>query len=161
MSKSGRNVDTFFMDAFEGLRNVRKGHFAYFCDEPIARQVIRQLFDPYEICDTKTIPYIKTIPTAIAVKRFSPLLENLAINWMWMNEIGMVDRILRRRNSGRLTCISKTHFEGVRLEYMAPIFSSLILSYAVSLGILVVEMCSVRMADFRRRVYLTIRAPQL
>lgn len=137
---TGRNMDSLFIGAYDGFREVKAGRFAFFCEEPIARQVMRKLFEPHEICSTKVISFQGTLNFGIVLKKFAPLRERLLINWIWVNEVGITRRIFLFWNTPKLVCTYEGHFESVRIEYVALIFLLLFSSFVLAIVILMLEI---------------------
>lgn len=139
MRNTGRPVESYHMNPYEGLERVRTSNFAYYCEQSTARALIKKLFEPHEICDTKEIEYETFFSLGIIVKKHSPLRERLLLNWIWMFEIGIYNKIWRHWNQPMPPC-SLINFKSVRLEYDAPIFIFLAAAYIVSFGILIFEL---------------------
>lgn len=120
---------------------MKRGNFAFFCEKPSAIPVIRKLFDPHEVCDTREIVFRRNVPSAFLLKRFSPLRERFLISWLRMAEHGIVQKILLAWNDAWPTCYYRNHFESVRFEYAAPVLLFLVSAYVISICILAVEWC--------------------
>lgn len=148
VKKSGRDLQEFFHNPFKGLKRVRDEQYAFYCESSAARAIIPKLFEPHEICDTKEIFYQNPEPIGIVIKKHSPLRELLLLNWIRMYEYGTFNKNWRHWNHKKPPCVSASHFESVRLEYDAPIFMLLAVSYLISLLILVLEF---NIAYFRRK----------
>lgn len=127
------------MEPYEGFKRVKEGRFAFYCEKATALSVIRRLFDPHEVCDTKEIVFRKNIPVVIALKKFSPLRERFLINWLRMIESGIVRKKLLDWNIEMPKCASQNYYESVRFEYAAPVFLFLVTSYFVSVCLLALE----------------------
>lgn len=133
------------MTPTEGFQKVKDGHFAFFCEEPTANRYIRKLFELHEICDTRKVSFRRNDLVGIIVKKYSPLRERIFINYIWMIEVGIFYKVDRYWNDMNIMCTSQGHFEGVRLEYLVPIFGFLIFSYFLSIIILCIELCQAKM----------------
>lgn len=134
-----RSNESFYLISYDGFEKVRQGHFGFLCQESFANRVVRNIFEPYEICETRRINF-RNEPVGIILKKYSPLRERFVINLLWLNEVGIHFKINLHWNGRKLKCLSHNHYESVRIEYLAPIFGILILAYISSIGILVVEM---------------------
>lgn len=141
---TGRNFDSFFSTASEGLRKVRTGRLAFYCEKSTAWAVIPNLFEPHEICDTREIYFRKKDPFGIIVKKQSPFRERLLINYIRMLEVGVMHKIWNFWNPRKPPCTSQGHFESVRLEYSTSCFLILFLAFLVSVGVLLIEISIVR-----------------
>lgn len=119
---------------------MKEGHFAFYCEDAIAAFVIPKLFRPHEFCDTKEILFRREDPVGMIVKKFSPLRERILIDWLWRNEVGVSNRILRHWRLNSLKCESGGYFDRVRLQYVTPIFGFLVCSYFLSIFILIIEI---------------------
>lgn len=124
----------------DGIQKVRDGHFAFFAEELRAYQEIINYYQPHEICDTKIISISIDDSIGIIVKKYSPLRESFLINFLWMKEVGIFYKIHMYWNGKKLSCISRGHYESVRIEYLAPVFLILVLVYVISLFILICEI---------------------
>lgn len=139
------------MSAQDGFANVRHGHFAFFCEETDANSVILRLFKNHEICETKKILIQRSDTIGIILKKHSPLRERFIINYLWTNEVGVLFKILRHWNGMKLTCTPNSHFQSVRIEYLAPIFWILILAHILSFLIFFGEVFVKKICFMKRR----------
>lgn len=137
---SGRSLESFFMSANEGFRRARGGSFAFYCERSVALTAIPRIFEPSEVCDTKEILFRRDDPIGIVMKKFAPLRERLLINWIWMNEIGLVRQTLRYWSVSKLSCQTKGRFLRVEFEYIAAMYTFLAAAYVLSLCCLVAEI---------------------
>lgn len=137
---TGRNLQDFFLDPYEGFRRVKDGHFAFYSEESAANEVIPKLFQPHEICGIREIAYRSNFPVGVMVKRSSPLRERLLLNWIRIDEIGIAHKILSHFNGIKPVCSTKGHFESIRFEYVAPIFLFLFSIYICSFCIFLLEL---------------------
>lgn len=128
------------MSAFDGFMNVRQGHFAFFSGEGVAKPVILKLFENHEFCQTRKIRFQLNDPRGLVLRNRSPLRDRFVINHLWMNEVGVFSRILRHWKGTKLACTPNSHYESVRIEYLAPIFWMLILAHFLSFFIFVGEV---------------------
>lgn len=157
---TGRNRETFFMDPFDGFRHVKSGHFAFFCEEPIANRVIGKIFRNFEICQTIKLSLHRRDPGALMIKKLSPFRERFVINFLWTKETGVFHKIFQHWNSLSRTCMSYDHFESVRFEYLAPIFIALALVYMMSLTILLSEICVNKILKYKMKQKLCRNIPR-
>lgn len=139
------------MTPTDGFRKVKEGHFAFFCEEPTANRFIKRLFEPHEICDTKKLFFRRNDLVGIVVNKFSPLRERLLINFLWMAEVGIMNKIQRYWNEKDIACVSHGHFGSVRLEYLVPTFGLLLLAYLSSIILLLCECLYKHHSEIRKR----------
>lgn len=137
---NGRLKDSIYLSPTEGFRKVKDGHYAFFCEEAIAFRAIQKLFEPHEICTLKRVSFRRNDLVGLIIKKFSPLRERIFINLLLMHEVGIIHKVSRHWNGVRPTCTARGHFEGVRMEYLAPIFIFLILALNLSSLILICEI---------------------
>lgn len=137
--KNNQNVSSILMDPREGLQRVKRGHFAFYCDESTATAIIPNLFDPHEICETHEFQFNTSYLTGVYVKKYSPLRERLTINFLRISEIGIRRKVSQYWNRVKPKCKSNGHFESVRIEYIAPIFLLLLGFQIFSIVILFCE----------------------
>lgn len=139
--ESGQNFNSFFMGAYEGFERVRKGHFAFYCEEPVAQIIIPKLFDPHEIYNLNRIGFQSNDLVGIIVRKSSPLRERFLINWIRLSEAGIYHKIIKHWNNPQnIDSFSRAHFEGVRFEYVVPIFFCLLLAQVFTMLLLFVEI---------------------
>lgn len=142
--KSGQNLQDMFMDPHTGLRKVKEGHFAFYCEESIAQAIIPKMFESHEICDTNEILFKRTAPGGFIIKKYSPLRERLTINWLRICENGIRQKMLQYWNRVKAPCTPTGHFNKTRVEYVAPIILLLVLAYFISILILLCEFIHCR-----------------
>lgn len=123
------------MDSYSGLRKVKDGNFAFFCEQLTADIIISKLFSQHEMCDTKQILFRRHYPSGVVVKKSSPFRERFTLNWIRMHEIGIKNKIMKYFYWSKITCNFKAHFTSVRLEYVSSIFLFLFIAYFVSICI--------------------------
>lgn len=68
-----------------------------------------------------------------------------------MTEVGILFRINHHWNGIKLTGKSNGHFESVRIDYLAPIFIFLLVSYVLAVLILLYEICKYRYEEAKKR----------
>lgn len=152
---SSRDRNLFFMDAYEGFKRVRRGHFAFYCEEPIARFVAPKLFHPHEICNINKISFQSNDLAGIIVRKHSPFRERFLINWLRFYEAGITNKILKHWNPRGPRCVSKSHFESVRLEYILPILICLVSIQCATVIIVLIENAIQKRNLPRTRVFTT------
>lgn len=137
--KPGQDINSILFDPLEGLRKIKEGHFAFYCEEAVALVIIPKLFDPHEICGTNQILFDRSSPAGVFIKRFSPLRERFLINFLRISEIGIRRKMLDHWNGVKPNCTSKGHFESLRIEYIAPALLFLAAAHLISLLILICD----------------------
>lgn len=137
------------MEPFAGFELVQQGNFAFFCEEPTANRVIGLLFTEFEICETRKIAFQRNDPGGIILQKYSPFRERFVINFLWMKECGIFNKIYRHWNGFKLSCVSHGHYESVRIEYIASIFWIFIGAHGVAMCILISEAITNRMKKYR------------
>lgn len=128
------------MDAFDGLEEVRKGNFAFYCEQSTAGIVILERFENFEMCNLNMIELMNNNVVGVVVRKHSPLRERLLINWIRLSENGIVSRVVRHWYPERVKCNANGHFQSVTFEYVAPIFFYLIFSQLLAVFILIIEI---------------------
>lgn len=150
MYNTNKSMETFFMDSITGFSKVKQKHFAFHSEESVANTVIPQLFDEHEICDLKRVIFRPTLSNGIVLKKNSPFRERMSINWLWMREIGLAHHKIKHWEGTRLQCISKKHFESVGFNYVLSIFLMLLISFPLSISILLWEIFYHKRSTFAR-----------
>lgn len=140
-------AETLFLEADEGFRKLKTENFAIFCEGVDARINIPNIFLPHEICGTRRILFPENTVGGILVKKNFPMRERLLINWLWYSEIGIVAKINNHWLGTGLHCESRSHFEQIDLQYVAPALIFLILFYCFTLHLLCTE---IYLAKFRK-----------
>lgn len=137
---TGRSFDSFCYDPRDGLERMRKGRFAFYCEEVLAENLVPKFFSEHEMCDTKQVQLRRHFIRAFILKKFSPFRERFLLNWLKILETGTSDRTLKYWQRKKITCDLSAHFASVRLEYMSSALIILLVAYVISILILVVEM---------------------
>lgn len=135
-----KKVDSLFLKPYDSFRKLKRKNVAIFCEGIAAREYIPKLFASHQICDTRKILFPQNTIGGILVKKKFPLRERLLINWLWMNEAGIVIKINHHWKGDEIKCESKTHFDYVDIHYVALTLVLLFVSYILSVIILCVEI---------------------
>lgn len=133
-------MKSLFVGPYEGFMRMKMGHYAFYCEGPTARMFLPMLLKPHELCDTRLIPFPENSLAGIVVAKFFPLRERLRINWLWMNEVGVVFKKRLYWHGWKIHCRHNSYFEEVRFQYMAILVLFLLISYILSLAILAKEI---------------------
>lgn len=128
----------------KGLESMRKGHFAFYCEQLSAETLITQMFTACEMCDTKQTPFRRDYPAGIIVNKFSPFRERFLLNWLWIRETGISDKVMKHWRRSKITCDSRAHYSSVRIEYVSSAFLILLTSHILSIIILLCEIAILR-----------------
>lgn len=146
-------MESFFIKPFDAFKRVRDERFAFFCEESIANHFINRLFEPHEICHIREVTFKRNDLLGLIVKKFLPLRERFFINFLWMTEVGIANKINRYWNGLKPTCHSTGHFEVVKLEYVLPAFGLLIIAYVTSTIILFIEIVSSKFIKVKKKKF--------
>lgn len=128
------------MKPYVGLRKVKDGRFAFYCEQLIAEQIIPKLFNSHEMCDTKKIPFRRHFPIGIIINKLSPFRERLFRDWMWLSETGINNQALKFWQRVRIACDFKAYFSSVRFEYLSSLFLFLYIAHVMAFCLLCVEI---------------------
>lgn len=135
-----KDLEYLFVEKYQGIEKVRKGHYAFYSDGPVARILIPKMFEPHEICETRAVQYLNNTFAGVMVNKNSPFRKRLLINWLWINEVGIVFKTKKHWQAEPLHCISRTHFKQVSFQYIAIALLFLVFLYVLSLIILCIEI---------------------
>lgn len=138
-------VESLFVEPDEGFQKIKHENSAFFCEGIDARIKIPKIFSPHEICDTRRILFPENTIGGILVNKNFPMRERLLINWLWYTEIGIVSKINQHWLGTALQCQSRSHFEQVDLQYVAPALIFLICFYGFSFYMLCTEIYLARL----------------
>lgn len=81
-TKQGSKSRISVQSTHEGLDLVRRGRYAFHCDAQKAFLVIREKFDPYEICELNMLPFHQTKLGGFVINKESPFRSILATKYV-------------------------------------------------------------------------------
>lgn len=128
------------MSAYEGFRKVREGRLAFECEEKPAYVLMAKIFEPHQICDTKTVTFRPSYKNGVILKKNSPFRERLSINWRWLREIGVFGKHKRIWMIPKPVCISNYYYKSIEFNYIAPLIVLLLSTNVFSFIILLCEI---------------------
>lgn len=132
------------MSSYEGFLKVRNGHFAFHCEDKSAHVLMAKMFDPHQICDTKTVMFRPSFKNGVILKKKSPFRERLSINWFRLREIGILGKHKKIWITPKPTCISSYYYKSIEFKYIAPLIVLLLSINILSFIILLCEIAFTR-----------------
>lgn len=127
------------MKTEEAFYKVKDGRTAYVCEKVNAYTFIPFLFTPEEICDLREMVFYAENNNGIILKKHSPFRERIATIWFWMRETGIDKKYRDFWAIRKPPCMLKSLFIKVGLDYSGSLLLFLLVSYIISLLILLLE----------------------
>ncbi|XP_059045415.1 ionotropic receptor 75a-like [Achroia grisella] len=129
-----------FMTMEEGVKNIRKGLFAFHMETGVGYKFVGKYFQESEKCGLKEIQYLQVIDPWLAVRKNTPYKEMFKIGMKRIQEHGLQSRENRLLYERRPKCSgSETSFVSVSMVDCYP--ALLILSYGtlMAVGLMMIE----------------------
>nr|QEI46874.1 ionotropic receptor 75q.2 [Galleria mellonella] len=129
-----------FMSMEEGVKNIRKGLFAFHMETGVGYKFVGKYFHESEKCGLKEIQYLQVIDPWLAVRKNTPYKEMFKIGTKRIQEHGLQSRENRLLYEKRPKCSgSESSFVSVSMVDCYP--ALLILSYGtiISIGLMILE----------------------
>uniref|UniRef100_A0A6P4ERC9 Uncharacterized protein LOC108043401 n=1 Tax=Drosophila rhopaloa TaxID=1041015 RepID=A0A6P4ERC9_DRORH len=124
----------------EAVPYLKAGGFAFHCEVVDAYPVIAEFFDANEICDLREVSGLMEVEIMNWIlhknSQYTEIFRTAMCN---AQEKGFVERILRRRQIKKPTCLSLYTVYPVSLSGVLPAFITLFCGYIISLILLCME----------------------
>ncbi|KAI8043341.1 hypothetical protein M5D96_004670 [Drosophila gunungcola] len=151
-SRSSKELP-IFSHIEEAVPYLKAGGFAFHCEVVDAYPVIAEFFDANEICDLREVSGLMEVEILNWIlhknSQYTEIFRTAMCN---AQEKGFVERILRRRQIKKPTCLSLYTVYPVSISGVLPAFIILICGIIVSLTLLCVEKLYVRLKMANCRV---------
>ncbi|XP_041978116.1 ionotropic receptor 75a-like [Aricia agestis] len=126
-----------FMDMEDGVKEMRKGLFAFHMETGVGYKFVGKYFEEGEKCGLKEIQYLRVIDPWLAVKKDTPFMEMFKIGTKRLQEHGLQQRENHRLYAKRPKCSGRqANFVSVSMVDCYP--ALLVLSYGALISVFVV-----------------------
>ncbi|XP_022164576.1 glutamate receptor ionotropic, delta-2-like [Myzus persicae] len=134
-----------YLLAKDGVRKIKKGHYAFFTDPATSYWLINDIFTEKEKCDLTELPLHRPETTGYLVRKKSPYRKLINYANCILRETGLMDRELRIWHAEKPKCSAgKTTTEeslvSVKINDIVSLFAFLIIGFISSFTILILEI---------------------
>lgn len=145
----GRNPNSIWLSAQEGVLKVRdQPGYVFISEASFIYNFVEKYYLPHEICELNEIMFRPEGTLYTVVHKNSTYKELLKQIQLRMMESGMTQKHRNFYTKEKLHCFSNNYVINVGMEYAAPLFIALCLSYLAAILILILELT---WAHFSRR----------
>ncbi|XP_052565965.1 uncharacterized protein LOC120415367 [Culex pipiens pallens] len=142
-----------FTNISMGISLVKKGGYAFHCDNSYGNTFIMRTFSDHEICELQEMSLFPPRAVHLNVPKGSPLKEIFRVTLRRLLEIGLAEYYQRKLFMKRPPCLKQnTASVQVRLEDIEDLCILLAIGASVSIAILLIEI-----VEFRVRRYWDIK----
>lgn len=145
----GRNPSNIWLPAQEGVLKVRdQPGFVFISEASFIYNHVEKYYLPHEICELNEILFRSESTLYTIVHKNSTYKELLKQIQLRMMESGMTRKHKNYYTKEKLHCFANNYVINVGMEYAAPLFIALCISYFAAILILMLELS---WAHFSRR----------
>ncbi|ALC43863.1 Ir75a, partial [Drosophila busckii] len=142
-----------WFSAEEGMLKVRdKQGYVFISEGTIAYTFVDKYFMPHEICELNEIPFRPESSVYALIHINSTYKELLKQTQLRMLETGILKKFRRLYSKSKSPCYSNNYVISVGMEYAAPLFIALLISFFASLLVLIIELSWSRLRARERRL---------
>lgn len=117
-----RNASALWLPLVDGLNRVRRGGYAYNCEDTHAYPYIRRTFAPIEMCDLNEVLLRPLLRLGYMSHKRSPYLELLKTKFRKLRDGGVLSKFNRLWLPPKPPCLVDSFVFSVGMEYVGPLF---------------------------------------
>ncbi|XP_064545424.1 ionotropic receptor 75a [Drosophila montana] len=152
----GRNPSNIWLSAREGVLRARdQPGFVFVSEASFLYTFIEKYYLPHEICELNEIMFRPESAVYTVIHINSTYKELLKLIQLRMMETGITQKHKFFYTKTKLHCYANNYVINVGMEYAAPLFIALLLSYFASIFILILELAWAHLGRRHLRHFVT------